>query len=123
MKDEFSKGLKIKSIECSIVNLDDSDGPGTHWVAYYNHPRLPYVLYFDSYGMPPPNQLAAYLLKAGKPLKYNSTQYQVTDSNACGYYCIFLLNQLHEGKPVYDVLYKQFDQYPSIRNETTVLFL
>uniref|UniRef100_A0A1B0GEZ1 Uncharacterized protein n=1 Tax=Glossina morsitans morsitans TaxID=37546 RepID=A0A1B0GEZ1_GLOMM len=34
--------------ECGIVNLDNSNCSGTHWVAYYN--KYKYKQYFDSFG-------------------------------------------------------------------------
>ena len=39
---------KPKKKECGIVNRDKSEGPGTHWVAWYKNGKT--KLYFDSYG-------------------------------------------------------------------------
>ena len=36
-KDEFSG--KIKKLECGVINLDNSTGPGTHFTCYYNSPN------------------------------------------------------------------------------------
>ena len=45
--------------ESAIVNLDNSNGPGTHWVAYGKTKRN--VVYFDSFGdLPPPIELIHY---------------------------------------------------------------
>ena len=33
--------------ECGMVNVDKSDGPGTHWVAWYKNGEN--KIYFDSY--------------------------------------------------------------------------
>jgi hypothetical protein len=46
MKDELPK--KINKIECCIINLQDSNEEGSHWVAYYKNNDKKY--YFDSYG-------------------------------------------------------------------------
>ena len=35
--------------ECGIVNLDDNQGPGTHWVCYRNIDS--FVEYFDPFGL------------------------------------------------------------------------
>ena len=39
---------KIKK-ECGIINLDDIQGPGTHWVCYRNINNV--VEYFDPFGL------------------------------------------------------------------------
>ena len=33
--------------ESSIVNLDNADGPGTHWMAYVYAKREDHAVYFD----------------------------------------------------------------------------
>ena len=40
--------------ECGILNLDSSNGRGTHWVAWFKNKDDKY--YFDSYGVQPPNE-------------------------------------------------------------------
>ena len=48
-----------RDCESAIVNLDDNDGPGTHWVAYRK--RGDNVVYFDSFGdLQPPIDLMLY---------------------------------------------------------------
>ena len=34
-----------------IVNLDNSRGAGTHWVANYHDTKQPFTEYMDSFGM------------------------------------------------------------------------
>ena len=48
---------KVKNIpgQCFIINLDDTEGPGTHWVAVKI--TADFVNYFDSFGMQPPQEL------------------------------------------------------------------
>ena len=41
--------------ECGIINLDDMQGPGTHWVCYRNLDSV--VEYFDPFGLIMPNEL------------------------------------------------------------------
>ena len=50
---------KPKKKECGILNLDDTSGLGTHWVAWYKNETE--KKYFDSYGLQPPNELVDYL--------------------------------------------------------------
>ena len=59
MRDELP--TPINSTECVIVNLDDSDGPGTHWVCCWKTSKE--SMYSDSYGFEPPNEIYDYLKK------------------------------------------------------------
>ena len=49
---------KIKK-ECGIINLDDFEGPGTHWVCYRNIDSV--VEYFDPFGLIMPNEALKYI--------------------------------------------------------------
>lgn len=77
--------------ECAVINLDDIDGPGTHWVAYRK--RAHDVQYFDSYGnLPPPLELIKYL-GSDVCIYYNYKNYQDYGTVICGQLCIkFLYN-------------------------------
>ena len=58
MKDELPQ--KINKIKCGIINLENANQSGSHWVAYYKNNDKKY--YFNSYGnAPPPNELVKYL--------------------------------------------------------------
>lgn len=116
-KDLF-KG-KIKKLESAVVNMDDSTGPGTHFVAYYNNPKSEYVNYFDSYAVQPPEQIKRYLLTSGKKIAWNTSQYQPIGSVLCGYYCIYVLKELAKGKSFYDVL-SIFDMNNLTKNDNFI---
>lgn len=79
--------------ESSIVNLDDKDGPGTHWVAYRKIGNS--VIYFDSFGdLRPPSELVKYLGVGS--VNYNYEGYQEYDTIECGHLCMkFLCHQLN----------------------------
>ena len=106
-----------------IVNLQDSDqGGGTHWVLVVNFlPKL--IIYFDPFGVYPPNDIAGFMLKArSKQPVWSKLDYQELDSSKCGQYCVLvanaLLKQLRSGR--IDPL--NFDRglldgFPSQRNE------
>ena len=51
--------------ECGIINLDDIEGPGTHWVCYRNLEKN-LVEYFDPFGLIMPYEIRDYLLTSGK---------------------------------------------------------
>ena len=83
-------GLYI--FESAIVNLDDKDGPGTHWVAYKKIGND--VEYFDSFGnLRQHPDLNKYL--GVDNIKYNHDRYQNYNAFVCGHLCLkFLCNQL-----------------------------
>ena len=62
---------KIKK-ECGIINLDDIQGPGTHWVCYRNLDSV--VEYFDPFGLIMPSEALNYFMsppRFTKPLTIN----------------------------------------------------
>ncbi|CAH0560605.1 unnamed protein product [Brassicogethes aeneus] len=69
---------KIKQFECGIINLDSSEGDGTHWTAYIKKNKN--VLYYVSFGnLMPPTKVASYFYTSTQqPVKitYNHTQFQ-----------------------------------------------
>lgn len=87
MRDSLPIG-GINRNESGIVNLDNTKGPGTHWVAYAK--RGNQALYFDSFGnLRPPNELMQYLNVT--KIKYNHTSYQTYDQSICGQLCLQFL--------------------------------
>ena len=80
LRDTLPKRPKRK--EFGILNLDDTTGSGTHWVAWYKNGAE--KKYFDSYGIQPPNELVAYLRS---PILYNTEQIQPKDQVFCGHLC------------------------------------
>lgn len=82
--------LAPKHMECAIVNLDDMQGPGTHWVAYKKNGDN--VIYFDSFGnLRPPTDLMNYF--DVDEVKYNYRRYQNFGTHICGHLCLkFLAN-------------------------------
>lgn len=109
----------IKQNESGVINLDLSTGPGTHWVCYYNDPKLNYVEYIDSFGVPPDDRTLRFLRTSMKYVRYNDSQLQHIDSQRCGWYCVHYIRERSKGKSPYDVLY-EFTQEPSKMNEKIV---
>ena len=50
---------KPKRNECALMNLDDTSGDRTHWVAWFKCGDKKWS--FDSFGLPPPTELNDYL--------------------------------------------------------------
>lgn len=89
MKDHLPK--KIRKRECGIINLDSSDGPGTHWTAYVKNDKS--ILYFDSFGnLPPPKDIIKYFNSDGvNKIQYNYISEQKFNSYNCGQLCLKFL--------------------------------
>lgn len=84
--------------ECGIINLDKSENPGTHWVAYAKFND--YIEYFDSYGdLKPPREFVKYM---GSKFNYNYTNFQGNNPFNCGHLCIRFLNNFWHHHNHYD---------------------
>lgn len=87
MKDNLPK--KIWKNENAIINLDDSNGNGTHWVCYKKIGDS--VFYFDSFGnIPPPLELRRYFRSTNRIL-YNYERFQRENTVICGHLCLEFL--------------------------------
>lgn len=94
MRDQLPK--KPLQRECGIINLDDHEGPGTHWVAYCKEKTSTY--YFDSFGnLQPPYELIKYL-GSDSIVYYNHRQYQTYGTTNCGQLCIQFLYNFYNRK-------------------------
>ena len=88
MRDELPK-REPKYRESAVINLDNSTGPGTHWVAYKKTGNK--VLYFDSFGdLKPPPELMKYFIS--NIVNYNYKQYQKFNTYNCGHLCLQFLS-------------------------------
>lgn len=92
--------LQLEPGEAAIVNLDP-DMPGSHWVAVRRTPRS--VLYFDSYGYPPPKNISEKWPK----VRFTTKKVQSMKSTSCGYFCLWWLRDVHTLKQ-YSEWLKQF---------------
>jgi len=109
---------KVKRLESGIINYDD-DGPGTHWVCYYNDPKSNVIEFFDSYGLPPSDKIRQYLRTSGKRIVFNDSQLQQFSSVMCGYYCVHYLQSRKKGKTPLDII-NNFDLRPTNCNKDLI---
>ncbi len=83
-----------------VYNLDPHFKSGSHWVANFLDLKNHRCLYFDSYGMEPPKQIATFMrwLVNQDPkmkLSYNARRLQFKNTE-CGVYCLyFIIRMLH----------------------------
>jgi len=98
MRDALPK--QPKRIECGILNLDDSNGKGTHYCCFFKNGNE--KIYFDSYGLPPPTELLKYL---GDPVYYNSERIQPDNEVFCGHLCLYVLKMvMNDGRKFQEVI-------------------
>ena len=99
--------------ECGIINLDDIQGPGTHWVCYRNLDSVlgkPVVEYFDPFGLIMPNEAMKYFNTSGKRIVYSTDEIQNRSTVLCGYWCLYYLYERQRGTSILDVIhYPHFD--------------
>lgn len=96
MRNALPKG-KVRFNECGIINLDNEEGPGTHWTAYRKTGRE--AIYFDSYGdLRPPIELTKYLQNNGTcKILYNHEKIQKFNAINCGHLCLNFLYNYNTG--------------------------
>ena len=102
-----------------IVNLDDATGPGSHWVCIFNcHPHLCY--YFDSFGVEPSDEVLSFMRQSHKKILMSTYQIQKLGTIMCGYFCIYVCNQLLNEIPFCDILL-QFDPKNYQHNDKIIM--
>jgi len=90
---------KPKRNESAIMNLDDTSGNGTHWVAWFKRGNDKF--YFDSFGFPPLTELESYL---NRGVFYPTEQIQLRQEVICGHLCLFVLKEMQKGKRLQEII-------------------
>lgn len=88
-----------------IINLSARKDGGSHWVLLFQN------LYFDSFGCPPPMVVAPFASV------WNDTQYQDFHSSACGFYCIYVADNLLAGRMPTHGLIPDVEETPTKSSE------
>lgn len=84
---------QIRFNESGIVNLDNINGSGTHWVAYVK--RGNHIMYFDSFGnLRPPQEIINYFKNTINNIQYNHKTYQTYNQSNCGQLCLQFLSNI-----------------------------
>jgi len=109
MNDEIPK--RIRTNECGIVNLQNSDQNGSHWVSYYKNGKEKY--YFDSYGLDCTNEMLKYLkpTKNSPPLIISTYQIQKLGTVICGQICIYVLYMLGKNNKFINILLSLMNEF------------
>lgn len=91
MRNQLPKRCRVH--ECGVINLDNKDGPGTHWVSYYKNNNKE-CYYFDSFGdLQPFKEFIDYVGSKCKIL-YNYKRQQAFDTIICGHLCLKFLYEM-----------------------------
>ena len=78
-----------------IYNLEPSYMSGSHWIATYVKDRV--INYFDSFGMPPFEEMVNHAKRKNFTLLHQNQQIQNLYTTTCGYFCLYFLNEMHKG--------------------------
>ena len=113
------RGRKLKPKQACVVNLDKSTGPGTHWVGIYNAPNQKFVLYYDSFGVPPDTRIQSFIRTSHKPFISLTHHLQDIYASSCGYYVMHFLHELNNGKTLGQYL-SQWSLNDQKANEATL---
>ena len=97
-----------------IYNLEPSYMNGSHWVATYVKNGI--VNYFDSFGMPPFQEIVDHVKKKKLILLHQNNQIQNINTTTCRYFCLYFLNEMCKGRSYYDLL-GVFNIHDTIKNE------
>ena len=85
-----------------IYNLEPHYMSGSHWVTTYV--RDDTINYFDSFGMPPFQELVNHAKEKNLNLLHQNQQIQNLYTTTCGYFCLYFLNEMHKGVDYFDLL-------------------
>ncbi len=95
----YPPGYAMKPGTSCILNMDygQYQNGGTHWVGMRVGSEEPAVLYFDSYGAPPPKDVAKRARADGRTPLYSDVMYQGLDETNCGPRALAALKMLADG--------------------------
>ena len=97
-----------------IYNLESSYMSESHWVATYVKDNV--INYFDSFGMPPFQELVNHSKRKNLTLLHQNNQIQNLYTATCGYFCLYFMNEMNKGNSYHDLL-KVFNIHDTMKNE------
>ena len=106
MSDELKLKSKSKS-KSYIMNYQTTKERGSHWVLVVlgtRDSRL-YKIYFDSYGIVPPDNVFEYL----GDFTYNTMQVQPEGTSMCGQLCLYVYYKLMKGYQFEDIVLEMYE--------------
>ena len=73
------------------------------------------INYFDSFGMPPFQEIVNHAKKKNLTLLHQNQQIQHLNTTTCGFFCLCFLNEMHKGNDYFDLL--QVFDFDTNKNE------
>lgn len=97
--------LQLPKIEvgCYVINISEDPQAGTHWVTVIV--RTNSINYIDSFGQIPNSQILEWIKKTKKPIMYNVNDFQALKSDACGYFCMYIISNYCKGRSINSILH------------------
>ncbi len=124
-KDVIPSHLAKKKKGAMIINMGNSGGGGTHWVALLLNKNS--TIYFDSFGVVPSEEVLSFIRKRTQallcqdmrkrypqyaqalPAFYVDRQLQHLKASSCGWYCIYFIDEcIVKDRDIIDVLSDDF---------------
>ena len=85
------------------------------WKSLGSYVKKCIINYFDSFGMPPFQEIVNPARKENLTLLHQNNQIQNIMTTTCGYFCLYFLNEMNKGDLYYDLL-KVFDIHDTMYN-------
>lgn len=116
MKDEITlKNLKNGNY---IMNLQNHNQNGSHWVSFLKINKT--IFYFDSFGMPAPQNEYDLFFKQHDKILYNKHQIQDINSHCCGYFAIAFLYMMNKNNLNLTEFINMFAKQDLTKNDSIV---
>jgi len=96
-----------------IYDLEPHYMSGSHWTAAYVRDGV--INYFDSFGLPPFQEMVDHAEKKNLTLLHQNQQIQNFYTSTCGYFCVYFLYEMHKGTDYFDLL--QVFDFDTNKNE------
>lgn len=90
-----------------IINMQNHTGGGTHWV-YLDTTNPKHFYYCDSFGVIPPTEVVDFAKRYHARLTSNTTDMQSYHSDACGWYCLYMMAQMQRGRKMNAIVNQDF---------------
>lgn len=101
--------FNIKNNKFYIINFGEASSGGTHWCLIYNVKKS-FTVYFDPFGLAPPLRILDFMKKNNPKQVVMSDQWiQDIDSVACGYYCLYVIDELLKNRDLLDIILLDFN--------------
>ena len=88
---------------------------GSHWVATYVKDRV--INYFDSFGMPPFQEMVDHAKRKNLTLLHQNKQIQNLYTTTCGYFCLYFLKEMRKNGDYFDLLQVFTGNFDTNKNE------